>query len=317
MAIGIVQEETVDDAMRSVLTRLLAEGVEVSSKRGHNVEIQGAHLVITNPLSRLSRSLARGKWFSCLGELCWYLAGSESLSFIGHYIREYEKEAEGDRVHGAYGPRLRGERDQLRHVIDRLREGPGTRQAVVQIFSAEDLRDGCKSPPCTCVLQFMVREGAVTLVVYMRSNDAILGLPHDAFAFTMLQELVARSVGAGVGDYHHIAGSMHLYDAGRQQAKHFLDEGWHSTDAVMPPMPEGDPWSSIELLLKCEEAVRLRRDYSDSMQRLDPYWADLVRMLAFHRAKKESDVDQMRLLVNEMHCESYTRFLARFMRETS
>ena len=34
MAVGIVQEETVDDAMRSVLTRLLAEGVEVSSKRG-------------------------------------------------------------------------------------------------------------------------------------------------------------------------------------------------------------------------------------------------------------------------------------------
>lgn len=47
----------------------------------------------------------------------------------------------------------------------------------------------------------------------MRSNDAYLGFPHDVFFFTMIQELVARSLGIRVGDYHHFA-TTHFADIG-------------------------------------------------------------------------------------------------------
>jgi thymidylate synthase len=37
------------------------------------------------------------------------------------------------------------------------------------------------------------------MVTTMRSNDAYLGLPHDVFCFTMLQEIIARSLGREIG----------------------------------------------------------------------------------------------------------------------
>jgi len=40
-------------------------------------------------------------------------------------------------------------------------------------------------------MQFMVRRRRLHLLTNMRSNDAFIGLPHDIFAFTMLQEIMA------------------------------------------------------------------------------------------------------------------------------
>jgi thymidylate synthase len=49
-------------------------------------------------------------------------------------------------------------------------------------------------------MQFIVRREELHLFVCMRSNDAFMGLPHDVFAFTMLQELVARLIGCELGN---------------------------------------------------------------------------------------------------------------------
>ena len=76
----------------------------------------------------------------------------------------------------------------------------------------------------------MIREGKLSMITYMRSNDLYLGFPHDIFCFTLLQELVARSLSVGVGTYKHMVGSMHLYDQDAEDAQEFLDEGWQSTD---------------------------------------------------------------------------------------
>src|SRR5437879_735593 len=60
-----------------------------------------------NARARLSRSENRGKSFSALGELLWYLSGRNDLSFIKEYVAAYEKDADRDgTIHGGYGPRL-------------------------------------------------------------------------------------------------------------------------------------------------------------------------------------------------------------------
>ena len=38
-----------------------------------------------------------------------------------------------------------------------------------------------------------------TLVVHMRSNDVFMGFPHDVFAFTMIQEILANDLGVKLG----------------------------------------------------------------------------------------------------------------------
>ena len=57
------------------------------------------------------------------------------------------------------------------------------------------------------------------MVVHMRSNDAYIGLAHDVFAFTFMQEIVARDVGLDLGTYTHSVGSLHLYDQDERRAR--------------------------------------------------------------------------------------------------
>ena len=71
----------------------------------------------------------------------------------------------------------------------------------------------------------------------MRSNDAFIGLPHDIFAFTMIQEIVARALKLEPGTYSHAVGSLHLYKTNRDAARKYLKEGWQST-VVMPRCPK-------------------------------------------------------------------------------
>ncbi|KAB2940570.1 MAG: thymidylate synthase [Hyphomicrobium sp.] len=193
------------------------------------------------------------------------------------YVKESE---DGERVLGGYGPRLFNQRavDQLRTIIDLLKSRPDTRQAVIQLFNAEDLSGACKAVPCTTTMQFMIRRGRLHMLVTMRSNDAFKGLPHDVFCFTMIQELVARTLGLAIGIYKHFAGSMHLYDNNREAAQQYLNEAVQAS-IEMPPMPAGDPWPAVAKLLQAEELVRNGLDLDARFFDIHPYWGDLIRLL--------------------------------------
>src|ERR1043165_8344585 len=100
---------------------------------------------------------------------------------------------------------------QVRKLLSDPERSP-SRKAVIQLFNAEDISEDHEDVPCTCTLQFLLRKAGLDLFVSMRSNDAYRGLPHDVFAFTMLQEILARDLGKPVGRYKHAAGSLHLYE---------------------------------------------------------------------------------------------------------
>ena len=156
----LISKATLDDAMRCALEALLARGEPVSPSKGDCCELRGALLEITNPRARLSRSESRGHAFSCLGELCWYLTGANELEFIEYYIPKYCEFAEDGILFGAYGPRLlriRGVINQIENVVSLLKRKPSSRQAVVQLFCAEDIIEDHKDIPCTCTIQFLLR----------------------------------------------------------------------------------------------------------------------------------------------------------------
>jgi thymidylate synthase len=70
--------------------------------RGNTVEYLGVALRLSRPRARVSRSENRGKPFSALGELLWYLAGSDRLEFIQPYVGEYKKDADDGILYGAF-----------------------------------------------------------------------------------------------------------------------------------------------------------------------------------------------------------------------
>lgn len=291
-------EASVDDLMHEAIERVLADGEPIDPGKGSALELRGAMLELTDPRARLSRSETRGRIFSTLGEWCWYLSGSAETEAIAYYIREYRKFDEGGVVWGAYGPRLRcyDGIDQLTRVCEQLRTSRHTRRAVIQVFDHADLDERHEDVPCTCTLQFFARNGVLDLMVHMRSNDAYLGLPHDVFSFTMIQELVARELGLELGRYLHAVGSFHLYDENCREATIFLREGWYEPKA-MPAMPDGSPWADVDYLLGREHELRTGELSPLAVADDDKsYWGDLVRLLAMYALHRAGRFDERGLL---------------------
>ena len=86
--------------MRWAFEQIELHGQPNKSTKGNNRELAGVLLEITDPRARLSRTETRGKPFSCLGELFWFLAKTNEVSFIEYYIREYQQLAEDGAIYG-------------------------------------------------------------------------------------------------------------------------------------------------------------------------------------------------------------------------
>jgi hypothetical protein len=59
----------------------------------------------------------------------------------------------------------------------------------------------------------------------------------------------------------------------------------------MHPMPKGDPWPEITRVLAAEAAIRTGGSTAAAINTsMDPYWADLVRLLEVFAAKRRKDI---------------------------
>lgn len=299
---------TLDDLLRKVYRRLVRKNDVVSPSKGQIVEEFGNLLTLKNPRARLSRTETKGTVFSCLGEFLWYMSGSNSLEFIEYYIKGYEKYSDdGKTIFGAYGPRLFNKCgvDQIGYVLAKLKSNPASRKAVVQLFDADDVVEHHEDVPCTCTIQFVVRSKKLHMHVNMRSNDAFKGLPHDVFSFTMLQELVARILGIGLGHYHHSVGSLHLYTDDIPKVDQFLAEGLQD-DLPMLPMPRGDPMPGLETLKAAEKTIRTTKTIPHVSAETPAYWHDLIRLLAIFASSSPREIVKLK---NEMSSKTFENFI--------
>ena len=177
---------------------------------------------IDNPAERwiLSRRPALNPAFA-LAEVVWILNGRSDAAFLNFWNPRLPQFA-GDcsTYHGAYGRRLRVHFgvDQLLRAVTVLRANPDTRQVVLQIFDpSHDLPRDDGQPadpdiPCNISSILKIREGKLEWLQIMRSNDLVLGLPHNLVQFTTLQEVLAGWIGVPVGQYHQVSDSLHIYE---------------------------------------------------------------------------------------------------------
>lgn len=293
--------EIVGDSLDDVLIKLYEElpvrGKPNTGTRGANTELLGVTLRIERPRARLSRSEDRGKPFSAVGELLWYLSGSDELEFIEPYIPRYAKDAVDGILQGAYGPRLLKKDssiNQIQNIVNLLDHNPGSRRAVIQLFDADDIEKRKKEIPCTTTLQFHLRNSVLHMSAIMRSNDAYFGLPHDVFCFTMLQEMVARRLGADLGTYIHHVGSIHVYEDYIDATQQYVDEGYQRPNE-MPVMPRGDPFELIPKLLDAESRARGGQMFHADEIIDDHYWSDLIRLVqVFWSRRRREDLSFLR-----------------------
>ena len=260
---------TIDELWEYTISKLLRSD-SVGSRVGQTKEFIGynATLKDINCTFLLNKRRKLSPAYAC-SEIIWYLRNTKSIEMIKAYAPQYEKFAENGFAHGAYGYRIgsSAKEDQIRLLVEHLKEMPNSRQAIISLWNANDLwhsvRDKKGDLPCTLSLQFLIRNGQLHLINTMRSNDAWLGLPYDIFAFTCIQRLVADVLKIPAGSYTHQVGSMHLYKKNWAAAQESMSLESrpvkqpikHNWDANIPLRFELD----IRRAIACEETFRAYR----------------------------------------------------------
>lgn len=225
----VIRANTGRDAVLQVCRAILADGREVAPRGQRTLELSPVHIELVDPTDTLPDGINRARLLPAIAaaEALQNIAGVAQPALMSRISSFFPKPTGrwGEGVE-TYGPRIGPQMDD---VVELLRRDPDSREAVVSIWRAGDVTGGQAHNLCTVSLQFLVREGALDLLVTMRSNDAWYGLCYDLFQFAQVQLTVARCLGVPAGRYFHSAASMHLYE------RH-----WEAASQLTSPAPDGE-----------------------------------------------------------------------------
>lgn len=251
-----------DEAFRFVMHEINEHGSYVQGRDADKTsvlkELTNVTVTLINPLQRRIYVPER-KWsMKCAcAEFAWYMTANPKVEIVAKYIKNWKNFSNDDEtVNSQYGAIWH---HQVRQVIERLKQDPLTRRAVVSIYDKSYADYVGKDMPCTCNLMFQIRNGALHMTTVMRSNDAVWGFCNDVFAFTCLQELIANELGVKLGQYHHFAASLHVYE------RHF--------NLLESVKPIKDPNDKVYF---DDTGIQMTTTYNNFWQEADKYWFDHV-----------------------------------------
>jgi len=215
---------TAPELYRAVMAELLTTGAHSMPRGKPTREVLAAHLTLTNPHRNIiTQDERRLNYPFMVAEWLFIMTGANNASWLTKFNTNIGAFADRSSIMstfaGAYGPKVV---DQLPYVIETLMKDPDSRQAVITIWR-ERPRESLDIP-CTVSMQFFIRADQLHCITYMRSNDVWLGLPYDLFNFTQIQRTVAHLLGRHVGRYHHMVGSLHLYETDVERAQVIAQE---------------------------------------------------------------------------------------------
>ncbi|WP_372636360.1 thymidylate synthase [Alcanivorax jadensis] len=280
----------IDEAQKGIIQAILDEGSSASPRNRPTREILNFNFTIVNPLNRIL-TLTNRRWSLplAIGELCWHLSANDDAESISYYAKKWLESANDKGVieQSSYGKRIFGIKDgrsQWSSLVETLKTDPFSRRAMVFLGKPAGHEDAFSTDiSCTTSFQFFIRNNSLEMIVSMRSNDAIYGVPYDVFFFTFLQEMMAKTLNLELGNYHHNAASMHIYNDKFKVAKGILNSESDQFLSMMPlPSLHG-----LKDLIYSEKAIREMGCYP-KVNRCD-YWQFLIEVLWNYRKIKSND----------------------------
>lgn len=227
-----------DIQYKEALRKIMNEGFEEYNERtGHKTMVlPGVTFEIdkTFPLLTLRKIPIR----IFVAEQIWFIMGCDDPDiFLNKYTKIWEdfREADG-KIASAYGNRMRKHfgRDQLKDLIEHLTKEKGSRHGVVVFWDPAD--DGLgtgtkkKNVPCPYTFTANVIDNKLHFHLIIRSNDMILGCPHDMAGFSLMQAILAAKIGCATGKMTYSISNAHIYDVHYEQAREIIErENDHSS----------------------------------------------------------------------------------------
>ena len=172
---------------------------------------------------------------SIVYELLWFLKGDTNIGYLqenGVRIWNEWADSNGD-LGPVYGKQWRNwngeEIDQIKEVIQSIKENPNSRRMIVSAWNPCVLPDPKTSfeenvakgkaalPPCHAFFQFYVAEGKLSCQLYQRSADIFLGVPFNIASYALLTMMMAQVCGLEAGDFIHTFGDAHIYNNHMEQ----------------------------------------------------------------------------------------------------
>ncbi len=182
------------------------------------------------------------EWKSILHEVLWYLSGENHIRNLRKHTKIWDAWADEDgNLETAYGYYWRHfpsaekdkegnwqirEVDQIKYVIDELKNKPYSRRLVVTAWEPGNATKS-KLPPCHYSFAFNVSNGKLNCHLTQRSGDIALGIPFNLAAYSILTQIIAQEVNLELGFFAHTIIDAHIYiaDKGSQMEKFDHREG--------------------------------------------------------------------------------------------
>jgi thymidylate synthase len=156
---------------------------------------------------------------SIIHELLWFLKGDTNIRYLqDNKVTIWDEWAD---EHGDLGP-VYGKQwrswegpngkkvDQIQRAVDTIRTSPGSRRMVVIAFNPADLPE-VAPPACHTLFQFYVSGDKLSLQLYQRSADLMLGVPFNIASYALLLMMVAQVTGLRPHEFVHTFGDVHIY----------------------------------------------------------------------------------------------------------
>lgn len=157
-------------------------------------------------------------------ELLWFLRGEDDISWLQEQdVHIWDDWADTDGYVGPlYGVQWRNwgsAHDQIKHLIQGLRDDPHSRRHLVSAWNVGELSEMALAP-CHAFFQCYVSgDGRLSLQVYQRSADLFLGLPCNIASYALLTHMLAQQTDLSVGELVWTGGDCHIYDNHVEQVK--------------------------------------------------------------------------------------------------
>ncbi|MDD2656132.1 MAG: thymidylate synthase [Patescibacteria group bacterium] len=215
-----------DEQYKSAILKILNEGFEEYNERtGHYTKIiPGLTFELDNGFPLLT--LRKIPLKICIAEQIWFIMGSKYPDdFVNKFTKIWEDFTEDDgTIPAAYGYRWRHsfDRDQLGLLVKHLTEQPGSRHGVIVTWDPRE--DGLGNPntkknvPCPYTFTANIIGNKLHIHNVVRSNDMMLGCPHDVAGAALLQVILAAKLGVQPGKLTYTISNAHIYDIHYKQA---------------------------------------------------------------------------------------------------